>query len=49
MKVDTLTEMLGLLIRRQVVLVAHQPPLDIDTALLGRMAGISCTQESCPR
>lgn len=35
-KVDALTEMLGLFIRHQLTLVAHQPPFDSDTARLGR-------------
>ena len=35
-KVDALTEMLGLFIRHQLTLVAHQPTFDPDTARLGK-------------
>jgi hypothetical protein len=35
-KVDTLTEMLGLFVRHQHTLVAHQPSFDAETARLGR-------------
>jgi len=37
-KVDALTEMLGLFVRHQLALVAHQPPFDNDTARLGGRA-----------
>ncbi len=35
-KVDALSEMLGLFIRHQLTLVAHQPAFDSQTAQLGR-------------
>ena len=35
-KVDALTEMLGLFVRHQLTLVAHQPPFDAETARLGK-------------
>lgn len=35
-KVDMLTEMLGLFIRHQLTLVAHQPPFDVETSRLGK-------------
>jgi hypothetical protein len=35
-RVDTLTEMLGLFVRHQLTLVAHQPSFDAETARLGR-------------
>ena len=31
-----LTEMLGLFIRHQLTLVAHQPPFDVETSRLGK-------------
>lgn len=40
-KVDALTEMLGLFVRHQLTLVAHQPPFDNDTARLGRTRYLS--------
>lgn len=40
-KVDALTEMVGLFIRHQLTLVAHQPPFDSDTARLGRTRYVS--------
>lgn len=40
-KVDALTEMLGLFVRHQLTLVAHQPPFDSDTARLGRTRYLS--------
>jgi len=40
-KVDALTEMLGLFIRHQLTLVAHQPPFDSDTVRLGRTRYLS--------
>ena len=40
-KVDALTEMLGLFIRHQLTLIAHQPPFDSDTARLGRARYVS--------
>ncbi|WP_157219157.1 CopG family transcriptional regulator [Flavisphingomonas formosensis] len=35
-KVDTLVEALGTFVQHQLTLVAHQPPFDRETALLGR-------------
>ncbi len=40
-KVDALTEMLGIFVRHQLTLVAHQPPFDSDTARLGRTRYLS--------
>jgi len=40
-KVDALTEMLGLFVRHQLTLVAHQPPFDNDTARLGQTRHLS--------
>jgi hypothetical protein len=35
-KVDTLAEALATFVQHQLTLVAHQPPFDRETALLGR-------------
>src|SRR3546814_15203988 len=40
-KVDALTEMLGLVIRHQLTLVADQPPFDSDPARTGRTRYVS--------